>query len=149
MLAQLIPLDGDDPIILEKDITVVGRKKELCDLWIDDKSVSKLQTMLIKTDGLLFIRDLCSTNGTRVNGQKVTRGALLPGDELSFGKVRFRVFLGPSDDSRPRPTEKTEMMTSFQLPPVTSESDADRARAEKLIQDSMSEIQLGPTDSNG
>jgi pSer/pThr/pTyr-binding forkhead associated (FHA) protein len=39
---------------------------------------------------------LASTNGTKVNGQRVTRGALLPGDELAFASVKFRVHLGPS-----------------------------------------------------
>ena len=51
--------------------------------------------MLVKTDGLLYLRDLGSTNGTRVNGQRVIRGALLPGDKLSFSGVTYRVHLGP------------------------------------------------------
>ena len=34
-------------------------------------------------------------DGTKVNGQKVLRGALLPNDELSFAAMKFRVHLGP------------------------------------------------------
>ena len=95
MLAQLIPLDGSSAVTLDRDITVVGRKRGLCDLVIDRSSISKMHCMLVKTDGLLFMRDLGSTNGTKVNGQRVVRGALLPGDQLAFAGVRFRVHLGP------------------------------------------------------
>lgn len=112
MLAKLISIDGDRPIVLSKDVTVVGRKRGVCDVYIDRSSVSKLHCVIVKTDGLLFIRDLGSTNGTKVNGQRVTRGALLPGDELAFANARFRVYLGPdeptNDESR---DERTEMMT--------------------------------------
>ena len=91
MIARLIPVNGGQPIVLKRDVTVVGRKSELCDIQIDKNSISKIHCLIIKTDGLLFVRDLCSTNGTRVNGQKITRGALLPGDELSLASTKFEV----------------------------------------------------------
>ena len=97
MQAQLIPLNGGKPIDIVNDITLVGRKRGLCDLIIDRGSVSKLHCLIVKTDGLLFIRDLGSTNGTKVNGQRVTRGALLPNDELAFAGAKFRVHLGPGE----------------------------------------------------
>lgn len=97
MLAQLIPVDGSEPISLTKDVMLVGRKSRLCDLVVDRGSVSKLHCLIVKTDGLLFIRDLGSTNGTKVNGQRVTGGALLPGDELAFAGAKFRVHLGPDE----------------------------------------------------
>ncbi len=95
MIAQLIPLKGGNPITLVDDITIVGRQRDVCDLVIDSKSVSKMHCILIKTDGLLYVRDLSSTNGTRVNGQRITRGALLPGDRLDFASEKFKVHLGP------------------------------------------------------
>lgn len=112
MLAKLISMDGDRPIVLSKDVTVVGRKRGVCDVFIDRSSVSKLHCVIVKTDGLLFIRDLGSTNGTKVNGQRVTRGALLPGDELAFANARFRVYLGPDEPEAPARAERTEMMTA-------------------------------------
>src|SRR5581483_272318 len=83
MRAQLVPLDGGSPIDILKDLTVVGRK-EGCDLRLNHKSVSKMHCVIVKTDGLLLLRDLGSTNGTRVNGQRVRRAALLPNDQLSI-----------------------------------------------------------------
>lgn len=111
MIAELIPLDGTKPISIARDITLVGRKRGICDVVIDHSSISKVHCALAKTDGLLFLRDLGSTNGTRVNGQRVTRGALLPGDELSIANVKFRVHLGPGD-AGVGPHEHTE---AFQM----------------------------------
>jgi pSer/pThr/pTyr-binding forkhead associated (FHA) protein len=126
MLAKLISIDGDRPIVLTKDVTVVGRKRGVCDVYIDRSSVSKLHCAIVKTDGLLFIRDLGSTNGTKVNGQRVTRGALLLGDELAFANARFRVYLGP-DEAEPdnRRPDRTEMMTSFPEPGIAHDDSFD------------------------
>ena len=104
MHAELVPLDGGKPIVLSRDVTVVGRKNSTCDVILDRDSVSKLHCLIVKTDGLLFVRDLGSTNGTKVNGQRVIRGALLPGDELSFAGAKYRVILGPAKKAdEPRP----------------------------------------------
>ncbi|WP_417380529.1 FHA domain-containing protein [Gimesia sp.] len=118
MIARLIPVNGGQPILIKKDVTVVGRKSDLCDIQIDKNSISKIHCVIIKTDGLLFVRDLCSTNGTRVNGQKITRGALLPGDELSLASTKFEVELSgdpKEDDPEVGVHQKTEMLTAFNL----------------------------------
>lgn len=95
MLAQLIPKEGGPPITLTRAITVVGRSSKLCDVLVEHTNVSKQHCILVKTDGLIYLRDLGSTNGTRVNGQRVIRGALLPGDQLSLSGVSFKIHLGP------------------------------------------------------
>lgn len=132
MHAQLIPFDKGAPITLNTDVTVVGRKSGLCDLIVDRSSVSKLHCVLVKTDGLLFVRDLGSTNGTKVNGQRVTRGALLPGDELAFASIRYRVHLGPDlQDSEVGAHVGTEMLSASDLAdlkqqaPMPTENDSD------------------------
>jgi pSer/pThr/pTyr-binding forkhead associated (FHA) protein len=94
MRAQLLPLDGTAPIEIVKDLVVVGRRED-CDLRLEHKSVSKIHCVLAKTDGLLMLRDLGSTNGTRVNGTRVRRAALLPNDQLCIASYKFRVHLGP------------------------------------------------------
>ena len=40
---------------------------------VDRGSISKLHCLIVKTDGLLFIRDLGSTNGTKVNAGNASR----------------------------------------------------------------------------
>lgn len=110
MEAKLISTDGERSIRLKKDVTIVGRKRGVCDIFIDRSSISKLHCMIVKTDGLLFIRDLGSTNGTKVNGQRVTRGALLPGDELAFANAKYKVHLGPDDPDMVEHDAGTEVM---------------------------------------
>lgn len=104
MRAELIPVEGGPPIPITKDITVVGRR-EYCDIQIDDPSLSKRHCVLVKTDGLLMIRDLATTNGTKVKGQMIRWAALLPNDRITLGKRKFRVYLGP-DDSTDSPDAK-------------------------------------------
>src|SRR6476659_2123885 len=96
MRAQLVPLEGGPPVEVIKEMTLIGRQDE-CDVRLDHKSVSKMHCVLVKTDGLLLLRDLGSTNGTRVNGTRVRRAALLPNDKISFANFHFQVHLGPAD----------------------------------------------------
>jgi pSer/pThr/pTyr-binding forkhead associated (FHA) protein len=53
-----------------------------------------LLCVIVKTDGVLLLRDLGSTNGTRVNGQRVRRAALLPNDTLSIANMKYTVKFG-------------------------------------------------------
>ncbi|HAB10742.1 MAG TPA: FHA domain-containing protein [Planctomycetaceae bacterium] len=117
MQACLVSSDGQTTISLKNDITVVGRKQGVCDVFLDRGNVSKLHCLIIKTDGLLLVRDLGSTNGTLVNGQRVSRGALLPGDELSFASLTFQVQFGV-EMSDSTPAERTEAMPVVPEPGV-------------------------------
>jgi pSer/pThr/pTyr-binding forkhead associated (FHA) protein len=116
MHAQLIPFDGTAAIDIVKDLTLVGRREE-CDLRLHHKSISKLHCIIVKTDGLLFLRDLGSTNGTRVNGERVRRAALLPNDQLAIAGHKFRVYLGPDKpvDAHPDRTQQLEPNELAQL----------------------------------
>lgn len=143
MQAQLISLEDGTKVTLKRDVTLVGREPGLCDLLIDRNSVSKIHCLIVKTDGLLFIRDLGSTNGTKVNGQRITRGALLPGDELAFSSVKFRVYLGPDAPNQSERDEQTEVL----------ENESILQRAERLEfapedRASDSDVRLIPDDSD-
>ena len=52
MKAELVPDNGDPPIPIVRDLTVVGRR-EFADVVIDHASLSKRHCLLVKTDGLL------------------------------------------------------------------------------------------------
>jgi pSer/pThr/pTyr-binding forkhead associated (FHA) protein len=104
MRARLVSTDSSPSIDLVKDLTLVGRDED-CDIRLDHKSISKLHCVIVKTDGLLLVRDLGSTNGTRVNGQRVRRAALLPNDLLSVANVKYRVQFGGEPEPLPLPEE--------------------------------------------
>lgn len=100
MKSELVPMNGDPPIPITRDVTLLGRR-EFCDVRIEHPSLSKRHAVLVRTDGLLIIRDLISTNGTKVNGQRVMWAALLPNDRVTLGRYKFRVYLGPDDALSP------------------------------------------------
>lgn len=62
----------------------VGRA-EGCDLVLADTGVSRRHAELITTETGTLLRDLGSTNGSYVNGARVTEQALYDGDRLTFG----------------------------------------------------------------
>lgn len=126
--AALIPLHGGNPFEVAKDMIVIGRKSD-CDLCLDHKGVSKLHCVLVKTDGLLVLRDLGSTNGTRVNGTRVRRAALLPNDKVSFANFHFKIHLGPEDAPVPPAAhDHTQAIDLADIPKVGPDSGQDSAK---------------------
>ena len=118
MKAELVPDNGDPPIPIRRDISVVGRR-EYCDIRIDHPTISKRHCVLIRTSGLLILRDLATTNGTKVKGQRIRWAALLPGDRVSLGGYKMRVYLGPDDAPAPSemgPLPRLESMVGFDPP---------------------------------
>src|ERR1700688_4521815 len=109
MRAQLVSQDGSPAIELVKDLILIGRDED-SDVRLDHKSVSKLHCVIVKTDGLILVRDLGSTNGTRVNGQRVRRAALLPNDQLNIANFHYRILFGAAAEAPPAPEEHTMHM---------------------------------------
>jgi pSer/pThr/pTyr-binding forkhead associated (FHA) protein len=67
----------------------IGRAPN-CDIILDDVSISRQCAMIEMSEDELYIRDLHSTNGLFVNGNRLAGGqriALRDGDNLSFGQV--------------------------------------------------------------
>jgi pSer/pThr/pTyr-binding forkhead associated (FHA) protein len=103
MPIRLVPLDNRDTlptIIVDRPIVLVGRHGE-CDVQIRSSKVSRKHCCLAEVDGdngqvQLSVRDLESTNGTRINGDIVMEGRLKEGDELTIGAFRFRVVIQPT-----------------------------------------------------
>ena len=131
MRAQLLPLDGGPPIEIVKDLNLVGRKED-CDIRLEHKSVSKVHCVIAKTDGLLLLRDLGSTNGTRVNGTRVRRAALLPNDQVGIAHFKFRVVLGPDEPAAHDPHEHTQALNAEDLAGLLR---AEQGRARRAPED--------------
>jgi len=62
-----------------------------CDFTLADLSVSRWHARLYRDDEEHWLlSDLGSTNGTRLNGWRVTTGVpVKPGDQVSFGSISF------------------------------------------------------------
>ena len=67
---------------------VIGRLPE-CDVVLADSNVSRRHAELRRKGDGVFVTDLGSTNGTRVNGAPVREQLLASGDEISVGSTRL------------------------------------------------------------
>ncbi len=70
---------------------VIGRDED-ADLTLPDPAISGLHALvIIDPDGTVALRDLGSSNGTRVNGQPLSaERVLVQGDEIAIGSTVLR-----------------------------------------------------------
>ncbi len=84
-------------IFTVKSQTLVGRSNE-CDVTLAAAHLSRRHAELSVREGLLFVRDLGSANGTFVNGKRVEAEVRVKrGDDLRFDTLSFGV-IGPTED---------------------------------------------------
>lgn len=91
MEAKLIVVGGKanrDTVTLKLP-AVIGRSRD-ADLTVAHPMISRRHCQVFEVDGLMMIRDLGSLNGTVVEGQRVTRAAVRPQDEVTVGPLTFR-----------------------------------------------------------
>jgi FHA domain len=97
MTARLVAIDEGPDILLDRAMVVVGRHPA-CDARLDSLRVSRHHCCMVQESGEVVVRDLGSTNGIRINGQRVEMGRLKPGDELSIAHIRYRFDHGQGPD---------------------------------------------------
>jgi pSer/pThr/pTyr-binding forkhead associated (FHA) protein len=100
MPPQLMALTDGPSILLDKPILLIGRHQE-CDIQIPSRKISRRHCCIAQVNDHLVIRDLCSTNGIRINGVRVHEGNLNSGDELTIGNFKYEVRL--TDQAEPAP----------------------------------------------
>jgi hypothetical protein len=59
------------------------------DLQLSSRTVSNFHAELLEEDGVLFLRDLGSTNGTEVNDERIDRVRVSSGDRIRIGNHRL------------------------------------------------------------
>ncbi len=95
---------GEYPLGTQPEI-IVGRSSDL-DMVLVEDMVSRRHARIACTDSQILIEDLGSTNGTFVNGEKITRASLKEGDRVLIGTSILKVVL--VDPSAP-PPRRAEM----------------------------------------
>lgn len=97
MYGELIPLGGGDAIPLLKKQLLVGRR-ESCDIVLRFANVSAHHCQLSFDGGYLYVRDMQSRNGVKINDVKIEQQRRVdPGDVLAIAKHRYRVEYDPSE----------------------------------------------------
>lgn len=111
---QLVMHSGPTPgkvFPLEGDIITIGRESENI-IVINDAEVSRKHTQLILQGGKYIASDLGSTNGTFVNGQRLTgQHVLLPGEVISLGEQINLLF-----EAIPQVDPNATMVSSSHIP---------------------------------
>jgi pSer/pThr/pTyr-binding forkhead associated (FHA) protein len=85
--------------ILPGNVKTLGRAPR-ADFIVDAALVSRVHCRLSAGPGEIEALDLSSTNGTYVNGERVTRGLLRDGDRLRIGAVELVVSRTVHADAR-------------------------------------------------
>jgi hypothetical protein len=81
---QALLVGGGRRNVLSGSRVVVGRSRE-ADIVLQDPNVSRRHAELRREEDGWQIVDLGSTNGIKVNGRRVDRHPLSPGDEITIG----------------------------------------------------------------
>lgn len=70
--------------------TTIGRAPE-CDICLDNRGISRQHARLRPLEYGVEVEDLKSTNGSFLNGQRITLAIARVGDEIAFDELRFRI----------------------------------------------------------
>ena len=91
ILATIEPSTDSVTFRLPADtVKTIGRSPG-AEFIVEAPLVSRLHCQLISTEDSLHVKDLDSTNGTLVNGTRVTASPLRVGDRLTVGRLEFTV----------------------------------------------------------
>ncbi|MBF0265490.1 MAG: FHA domain-containing protein [Gammaproteobacteria bacterium] len=151
---------------IDKPEFTIGRK-EVNDIFIDNKSISGRHAVIIRKDDHYIISDLDSTNGTKVNGKKIKTIRLNEGDHISLFKYTLSFsldgeVLGESEETQKNKSsssssagimvgdDATVMLNSSQISQMAaeykadgkSESEAKEASLEVTTADDITTIQI-------
>lgn len=80
----VLELPTGQRVVLGDFVVTIGRMPE-CTITLHDANVSRNHAEVRPSDDGYVLVDLGSTNGSKVNGQRVTERALHDGDTLTFG----------------------------------------------------------------
>jgi adenylate cyclase len=90
---KLVATEGQRSVPIASGRPMIVGRSVACDISLNDPTVSRQHAEIeVATGGEgVRVRDLASTNGTFLNGQRIWDGVVPPGSRLSFGKVAFEV----------------------------------------------------------
>ncbi len=103
LMGKMTPTDSSRMVVIEPFPFLVGRRPDVS-LTLPRQTISGIHAEIVQSDAGLFIRDLNSTNGTYVNGKRITEDTRLEhGALIQFADIPFQVGLeqlGPDTSTK-------------------------------------------------
>jgi hypothetical protein len=129
---------------LKVETTTVGRVEDNA-FQIAEPSVSSHHCEILLKGNDVVVRDLNSTNGSFINGEKITESVLKPGQTLRLGQIEIRI-----DDGSPMPAPSASKPGSAPAPaPAPSSGSKLRQDQTMVVQRGVSMDQLAEPRSTG
>ncbi len=88
---RLVSASGDQSFELPAGRSLVVGRGVATDIAIYDPTISRRHAELTARGDAVEVRDLGSSNGTCINGSRVSNGRLVANDTVTFGKVSYRI----------------------------------------------------------
>ena len=108
---QRVAENGEtEQTLLESFPFTIGRNSD-CDLQIESPKVSREHAVITRDPDGFRVRDLGSTNGTSLNGQRIEQAELNDGDILVIADLEFTFSAAPASNRRDTVTMAMEAMT--------------------------------------
>ena len=82
--------DPQNKIVLNRLPAMLGQD-ECAEVHLEDSWVGRYQCILDQEGGMLIVLDLGSRTGTYIDGMRVRKAHLMPGDTLTVGRTSFLV----------------------------------------------------------
>lgn len=123
MATLIIKQPDKEPIrqALLDGVMTIGRVKANTITLVGDTAISRQHCKFEKTDEGVFLSDLGSSNGTRLNGEKIGTDRILlhHGDQIQIGSTVVTI----EDTSRPKPSGRLARPTSGRRAGATARAD--------------------------
>lgn len=87
---------GTERYLLTGSVTIIGRGST-CDIVVDDTGVSRQHLELRVTPAGVIATDLGSTNGTFVEGHRITAATLVDGNTITIGRTHIMFWNGVNE----------------------------------------------------
>ena len=156
-MAARVVLSLDDAIVkevpLEKPVTVVGRHPT-CDIVIDHAAVSGRHMLFRLVNRTVYVEDLASTNGTRVNGIATSHQVVHHLDMIEVGRHKLHYFdeellagrVGSLESTVQTDYERTQLAHAAAARAPVVVDDVDLSRTQAIPRDAS--LRLGPAQES-
>ena len=111
-MAVLIGISGEIKgarFEITKARMVLGRQSN-CDIMLKDNAVSSQHCYIGRRGDRYVLHDLNSTNGTRLNSQRMTEAELIPKQVIQLGSTELMFDAAPSEIPPPAQASSTQIV---------------------------------------